>query len=257
MKRTSSYKLLGVQVDALSIPELNALIAQSVQQNQKWIIANHNLHSLYLYHNDPKMRAFYAKAEYTHIDSMPIVFIGKLLGYPMKREQRVTYADWVWPLMAEAASQGWRIFYLGSKPGVVERGASILRQKFPGLQIACKDGYFDTNPDSLENKATVDAINAYKPHILMVGMGMPRQEHWIAKNIESIHTNTILTSGACIDYVAGAIPTPPRWMGRMGLEWLYRLFSEPKRLWRRYLLEPWFLGILFLREILILPIQSK
>jgi N-acetylglucosaminyldiphosphoundecaprenol N-acetyl-beta-D-mannosaminyltransferase len=127
MKRTSSYKLLGVQVDALSIPELNALIAESVQQNQKWIIANHNIHSLYLFHNDPKMRAFYAKAEYTHIDSMPIVFIGKLLGYPMKREQRVTYADWVWPLMAEAASQGWRIFYLGSKPGVVERGASILQ----------------------------------------------------------------------------------------------------------------------------------
>jgi N-acetylglucosaminyldiphosphoundecaprenol N-acetyl-beta-D-mannosaminyltransferase len=113
------------------------------------------------------------------------------------------------------------------------------------------------NPDSPENKATIDAINTYKPHILMVGMGMPRQEHWIAKNLESIQTNTILTSGACIDYVAGAIPTPPRWMGRMGLEWLYRLFSEPKRLWRRYLIEPWFIGILFLREILILPIRNS
>lgn len=71
MMQTSPYKYLGVQVNALSIPELNSLIAESVKQNQKWIIANHNLHSLYLYHKDPKMQAFYALAEYIHIDSMP------------------------------------------------------------------------------------------------------------------------------------------------------------------------------------------
>ncbi len=252
----SSYKFLGVHVDALSIPELNSLITESIRRKTKWIIANHNLHSLYLYHNDLKMRAFYAKAEYIHIDSMPLVFLGKLLGFPLKREQRVTYADWVWPLMAEAASQGWRVFYLGSKPGVAEKGASILRQKFGGLQIACAHGYIDSTQDSPENLATLAAINAYKPHVLMVGMGMPRQEHWITENLEHIHANTILTSGACIDYVAGAIPTPPRWMGRMGVEWLYRLLSEPKRLWRRYLLEPWFLGTLFLREILTSRLDS-
>ncbi|MDZ8227012.1 WecB/TagA/CpsF family glycosyltransferase [Nostoc sp. ChiVER01] len=257
MKNRFSYKLLGVQVDALSIPELNLLIEESIENNKKWIIANHNMHSLYLFHNDPKMQAFYAKAKYTHIDGMPLLFIGKLLGFPMKREQRVTYADWVWPLMAEAAEKGWRVFYLGSKPGVAEKGASILCRRFPGLQIACAHGYIDMNKDSQENLATLAAINAYKPHVLMVGMGMPRQERWIYENLEHIHTNTILTSGACIDYVAGAIPTPPRWMGKMGLEWLYRLLSEPKRLWRRYLLEPWFLATLFLQEILSMPSQQK
>lgn len=257
MKKRSSYQLLGVQVDALSIPELNFLIEESIEQNQKWIIANHNLHSLYLFHKDPKMQAFYAKAEYTHIDGMPLVFIGKLLGYPMKREQRVTYADWVWPLMTEAASKGWRVFYLGSKPGVVERGASILRQKFPALQIACTHGYFNMDLDSPENLAILATINAYKPHVLMVGMSMPRQEHWIAKNLERIHTNAILPSGACIDYVAGEVSTPPRWMGKLGLEWLYRLLSEPKRLWKRYLVEPWFVGTLLLREIWSVPSQSK
>ncbi|GAB1545064.1 WecB/TagA/CpsF family glycosyltransferase [Scytonema sp. NUACC21] len=257
MLQTSLYKYLGVQVNPLSIPELNSLIAESIQQNQKWIIANHNLHSLYLYHNEPKMRAFYAKADYTHIDGMPLVLIGKLLGFPIKREQRVTYADWVWPLMAQAASKGWRIFYLGSKPGVAEQGASILRQQFPGLQIACAHGYIDTHQDSKNNLATLAKINAYKPHILMVGMGMPRQEYWILDNLEQIQTNTILTSGACMDYVAGVVPTPPRWMGKCGLEWSYRLFSEPKRLWRRYLLEPWFLAGLFLQEIWSLPSQVK
>jgi N-acetylglucosaminyldiphosphoundecaprenol N-acetyl-beta-D-mannosaminyltransferase len=257
MKNRFSYKLLGVQVDALSIPELNLLIEESIEKNKKWIIANHNMHSLYLFHNDPRMQAFYAKAEYTHIDGMPLLFIGKLLGFPMRREQRVTYADWIWPLMAEAANKGWRVFYLGSKPGVAEKGVSILCQRFPGLQIACAHGYIDMDKNSQENLATLAAINAYKPHVLMVGMGMPRQERWIYENLDHIHTNTILTSGACIDYVAGAIPTPPRWMGKVGLEWLYRLLSEPKRLWRRYLLEPWFLATLFLQEIWSIPSQQK
>ncbi|MEH1864532.1 MAG: WecB/TagA/CpsF family glycosyltransferase [Nostoc sp.] len=257
MKNRFSYKFLGVKLDALSIPELNLLIEESIDKNEKWIIANHNLHSLYLFHNDLKMQTFYAKAEYIHIDGMPLLFIGKLLGFPMKREQRVTYADWVWPLMAEAANKDWRVFYLGSKPGVAEQGASILREKFPGLQIACAHGYIDMDKDSEENLATLAAINAYKPHVLMVGMGMPRQEHWISENLEYIHANTILTSGACMDYVAGVVPTPPRWMGRVGLEWLYRLLSEPKRLWRRYLLEPWFVATLFLREIWSMPSQQK
>lgn len=257
MKKRFPYKFLGVKVDALSIPELNSLIEESVEEKQKWIIANHNMHSLYLFHNDPEMQAFYAQAEYIHIDGMPLLLIGKLLGFPMKREQRVTYADWIWPLMAEAANKGWRVFYLGSKPGIAEEGASILREKFPGLEIACAHGYIDKDKDSQENLATLAAINAYKPHVLMVGMGMPRQEHWISENLEYIHANTILTSGACMDYVAGVIPTPPRWMGRVGLEWLYRLVSEPKRLWRRYLLEPWFVATLFLREIWSMPSQQK
>ncbi len=249
-RASTHYKFLGVQVDALSIPELNSVIAKSVEQNRKWIIANHNLHSLYLYHHDFKMRNFYAKAEYTHIDGMPLVIFGKLLGYPLQRNQRVTYVDWVHPLMAEAARQNWRIFYLGSKPGVAEKGVRILRDRFPGLQIACAHGYIDAHKDSPENLATLEAIASYKPHILMVGMGMPRQEYWITDNLENIHANSILTSGACIDYIAGAVPTPPRWMGRFGLEWLYRLVSEPKRLWKRYLLEPWFVATLFFREIL-------
>jgi N-acetylglucosaminyldiphosphoundecaprenol N-acetyl-beta-D-mannosaminyltransferase len=246
-----SYSLLGIQVNGLTIPELNSLIAEAVERHQKWIIANHNQHSLYCYYHDPKMQAFYTKADYVHVDGMALVFLGKLLGLPLRREHRVTYADWVWPLIAEAAQRGWRVFYLGSKPGVAEQGASILREKFTGLQIATAHGYFDVCPDSQENRAILAKINAYQPNVLMVGMSMPRQEHWILDNLEHINTNAILTSGACLDYVAGAIPTPPRWMGRFGLEWLYRLLSEPKRLWKRYLLEPWFILKLYFQEMWI------
>jgi N-acetylglucosaminyldiphosphoundecaprenol N-acetyl-beta-D-mannosaminyltransferase len=244
-----SYYLLGVRINPLAIPELNALIAEIINSNRHCIIANQNLHSIYIYHHDPKMQTFTTRAQYMHVDGMPIILLGRLLGYPLRRKHRVTYVDWIHPLMAEATRQGWRIFYLGSKPDVVEYGATILRQKFPGLQIMTADGYFDATAGSVANQKIIEKINVYQPDVLMVGMGMPRQEHWIVDNLECINANVILTCGACIDYIAGAIPTPPRWMGRMGLEWSYRLWSEPKRLWQRYLIEPWFVAKLFFQEI--------
>ena len=241
--------LLGITVNPLTIKDLHSLIAEAVTSSQKWIIANHNLHSIYLYHYNSKMRAFYAKANYIHVDGMAIVLLGKLLGLPLKREHRVTYADWTNPLMAEAAQKGWRVFYLGSKPGVAELGAELLQKRFPSLQIATTHGYFDIRQDSQENLAVLAMINAYQPHVLMMGMGMPRQEQWVLDNLEQLPTNAILNAGAAIDYVAGAVPTPPRWAGRLGLEWLFRLLTEPQRLWRRYLVEPWFILRLFLAEL--------
>lgn len=244
------YTLLGVTMNALSISDLNGLIAEAVRDRKRWIIANHNLHSIYLYYHDPKMRAFFAKADYIHIDSMPLVLWGKLRGFPLAKEHRVTYVDWTNPLMAAAAQHSWRIFYLGSKPGVAQDAAQILQQRFPGLEITTADGYFNARPDSPENLAILDKINAYRPNVLMVGMGMPRQEHWILDNLEHLSANTILCAGATMDYVAGAVPTPPRWAGRWGLEWLFRLIAEPRRLWQRYLVEPWFLLRLVLIDVL-------
>jgi N-acetylglucosaminyldiphosphoundecaprenol N-acetyl-beta-D-mannosaminyltransferase len=237
----SAVELLGVKVHPLSIAQLNQSIAQAVDLDRQWIIANQNLHSIYIYHHESKMREFFAKAKYIHIDSMALVFLGKILGFPLQREQRVTYVDWTNPLMSAAVERGWRIFYLGSKPGVAERGLEILRERFAGLQIVGVNGYFNSDPSSSENSAILAQIDNYQPHILMVGMGMPRQEKWILDNLDRISANAILPCGATIDYVAGAIPTPPRWAGKVGLEWLFRLVAEPKRLWRRYLLEPWFL----------------
>jgi N-acetylglucosaminyldiphosphoundecaprenol N-acetyl-beta-D-mannosaminyltransferase len=242
------YKLLGVEVNALSIEDLNSLIQFSIQQRHRWIISNHNLHSIYLYHHDEKMRQFYAIADYTHVDGMPLVWLGKWTGSPLKRHHRVTYADWTPRLMAEAAVKGWRIFYLGSKPGVAQIGIELLRQRFPGLEITAHHGYFNADPTSEMNHEILTLIKEYQPHILMVGMSMPRQEHWILDNIEYISANVILPSGAAIDYIAGAVPTPPRWAGKVGLEWLFRLVAEPRRLWRRYFVEPLFLLKWFLLQ---------
>jgi N-acetylglucosaminyldiphosphoundecaprenol N-acetyl-beta-D-mannosaminyltransferase len=245
VKRTT---ILGVAVDPLTRGELQSLVRDTVAGQKNRVIANHNTHSIYLYHHDPIMRAFYAQADLVHVDGMPIILLGKLLGYAWHREQRVTYVDWLPVLMADASRAGWRVFYLGSRPGVVERGATILRDRFPSLQIGVHDGYFDMASRG-SNAQILETIRRFRPDILMVGMGMPRQEHWILANKAKLDVKAILTAGACMDYVAGAIPTPPRWMGSLGLEWAFRLGSDPSRLWKRYLLEPWYVLMLVLRDM--------
>jgi N-acetylglucosaminyldiphosphoundecaprenol N-acetyl-beta-D-mannosaminyltransferase len=245
----ATLDLFNVRLSPLPMTEWNHLIDSWVRADEKIILANHNLNSVQLCQRDPKMREFYQRAQYAHIDGMPLVFLSRLLGHDVRREHRVTYIDWTMPLMSRAAEKGWRVFYLGSKQGVAEAGARVLRERLPELQIATHSGYFDVTRDSAENQAVLETIRAYRPNLLLVGMGMPRQEHWILDNLDHITANVILPSGACIDYIAGAVPTPPRWMGRVGVEWLYRLGSEPKRLWRRYLVEPWALMPLLGREL--------
>jgi N-acetylglucosaminyldiphosphoundecaprenol N-acetyl-beta-D-mannosaminyltransferase len=241
---------MGVSVHELTIQDMKALICDAVVNNERRIFANHNLHSIYLYYHDLKMRSFYANSDYIHIDGMPLVLLGKLFGYSLTKENRLTCIDWAPTILSHAAQKGWRIFYLGSKPGIVEQGAAVFKSKFPKLHITTYTGYFNAGLESVENQQVVEMINKYNPQILMVGMGMPRQEHWIVDNFKQLHTNVIINVGAYIDYIAGAIPTPPRWMGRIGLEWLYRLISEPRRLWRRYLVEPWFLAKLIKQDVI-------
>ena len=232
---------LGIEIDVVTKRQLTSLVASSICDGGRRVIAHHNLHSLYLFHRVPEMQSFYQKAAFTHADGMSLVLLAKLLGVELSRENRIGYMDWIDDLMTAASASSWRLFYLGSKPGIAAQGAAVLRDRYPGLQIEVADGYFDQEATSADCREMIEAINAYCPHILFVGMGMPRQERWIAERLDAIQGNVILPCGAFIDYVAGVIPTPPRWLGRLGFEWLYRLISEPRRLGHRYLVEPWFL----------------
>ena len=180
---------------------------------------------------------------------MAIVALARLYGHHVNRDQRVTYADWTGPLIEAAVKNEWRVFYLGSTPRIAPKAAAQLRQQYAGLRIRSLHGYFDSTSKSRENENVLRAIEAYKPHVLIVGMGMPKQELWIQENFSRISANVILPSGAAMDYVAGAISTPPRWAGGVCLEWLFRLISEPKRLWVRYLVEPWCILPLLARDL--------
>jgi N-acetylglucosaminyldiphosphoundecaprenol N-acetyl-beta-D-mannosaminyltransferase len=237
-----ALELLGVRVEPWTPDRLLRRLAAAIRSRERLIVANHNAHSAALYHRTAEMREFFAQAGHVHFDGMPLVFWGRLLGYPVRRENRITYVDWLPDLLHAAVREGWGVFYLGSTPEVAARGAEVLRGRHPGLRLEARSGYFDATPGSAENDAVVDAVNRAAPDILMVGMGMPRQEIWILRNAQRLTVPVILPAGACLDYVAGALPTPPRWMGRIGLEWMFRLASEPRRLAHRYLVEPWILA---------------
>jgi N-acetylglucosaminyldiphosphoundecaprenol N-acetyl-beta-D-mannosaminyltransferase len=252
-----SYRLLGVRVHGISRGALTDAVVESVCSEQRRIIANHNLHSVYLHRRDTKLRAFYERAHFVHIDGMAVVFAGRLLGLPLRREHRVTYVDWIDPLLATAASRRWRVMYVGAEEWVGLRGAAVLRRRHPGLVLETVAGYFDASPDGAENHAVLQRIHAFAPHLLMVGMGMPRQEHWILDNLHQLPRCVLLTAGAALNYVAGSIPTPPRWAGAVGLEWAFRFLAEPRRLWRRYLLEPWVVLGVLTRELIAGPSQRQ
>lgn len=235
------YRILGAWVDAVTVDELTGWVEDAVRMGKKTIVANHNLHSLYLFHKHERMRSFYKISDLVHIDGMGIVVLARILGHPISRSHRVAYLDWLDTLMSVAAKHKWRIFFLGGAPGVGERAAFVIQRRYPGIEMECHHGFFDATPGSRENQEVLRAIGTYRPHLLLVGMGMPRQEIWIYDNYDQLPNCVILNCGAFMDYIAGVVPTPPRWMGRIGFEWLFRLLCEPRRLWKRYLLEPWFI----------------
>ena len=252
-----THHLLGVSVNAMTTDDLLRVVESSIRSGERTVLGNHNLHSVYLYHRDPAMREFYARARYVFVDGMPLVWSAKALGLPLRGEHRHAPLDWIPLALARAAREGWRVYFLGCTEEVARRGEEVLRERFPGLEIATSHGFFDAAPGSPEAEAVLERIRDFRPHILCVGMGMPRQERWIAAHGERTGANVVINVGALMELFVGALPIPPRWIGRIGLEWLFRLVSRPHRVWRRYLLEPWFLLPLFLRDLRGRPRRSR
>lgn len=244
---------MGIRVQALTATDIVDAVRSNIDErvHRPAIISNHNLHSFCIFHQDEKMQEFHRLASLTHIDGMSLIALGRMCGQPLKREHRTGYMDLLPELLEVAAREHWRVFYLGSKPGVADKAAATLRTQYPGLQMKTRHGYFDATPGSADNESVLREIAAYAPHVLLVGMGMPRQETWLLQNHHRVEASAVLCSGALMDYVAGEIATPPRWLGQIGLEWLYRLVSEPDRLFHRYLIEPWSVLGIIIKELTV------
>lgn len=242
-------RLLGASMDIVTPADVLDFTRQCIETRRKAIVANHNVHSLALLRRDRIMRVLYAMADLIEIDSMPLIAWGRLLGEPIDASHRCTYLDWREDFWRLAQHHGWRVFYLGGKPGVAAAAAANIQQRWPGVTVGCHHGYFDHNEASAQNQEVIDTINAFAPDVLMVGLGMPIQERWVTFNYDRIETGVVFTVGGAFDYEAGVQATPPRWLARLGFEWLYRLSTQPTRLFARYFIEPWRLAPMAVRDV--------
>ncbi|MEN5361863.1 WecB/TagA/CpsF family glycosyltransferase [Brevundimonas intermedia] len=242
-------QMLGQPVDLVKPEEVLHHMQQAVLHGAKSLIANHNLHSLYLIQKRPELAAFYDRADLVEVDSTPLLWFSRALGLHSRGFHRCTYLDWRDHFWSVANRNGWRVMSIGGAPGVGDEAARRLKARYPGADIAIHHGFFDAHRDGPENAAVLAQITAFQPHILFVGMGMPRQELWIDDNFERLPDCVILSVGAAFDYEAGVQSAAPRWMGRAGIEWAYRLVHDPKRLFVRYCVEPWTLLPLAMRDI--------
>ena len=247
--RPARLRLLGAEVDLVTPDEVLATVDGYVRDRRLAVVANHNAHSLYLMKRSKDFKAFYADADLIQVDSTPMIAWGRMLGLPLEQKHRSTYLDWRDRFWALANARKWRVFYLGGAPGVAERACEKLSAEFPATTLACQNGYFDMTPEGAENQAVLARIKAFRPDIIFVGMGMPRQEAWIRQNRAALSSGVLFSVGAAYDYEGGAQIAAPRWMGRIGLEWLFRLVSQPGRLAFRYLVEPWSLVPLALEDL--------
>lgn len=194
---------------------------------------------------DPALLAILQATDLITADGMPLVWASRLLGLPLK--ERVTGADMV-PLLAQrAAEKGYSIFFYGAAPGIAQRAAQILAEKFPGLTVA---GWYSP-PFSKDIQLTSEARNLIlgsQPDILFVALGNPKQEKWIASFKEQLPVPVMIGVGGTLDFVTGTIRRAPLWMQRSGLEWFFRFLQEPKRLWKRYVIDIFQFSVLFFKQ---------
>ncbi len=260
MKSASSIlpkrSLLGFFTHPGTLTEYLELIKHSIKTRQPCTILYHNLHSLYSYLSSESLRRFY-DGTIVLVDGMPIVWLYKLAGTSLTREHRITYVDFIMPMMEMARDNNWKVYHLGQSADIQQKALQAIRDQVPGIQIAGHDGFFDQNTQSSESLDVINQVNNFGTNLLLVGFGAPRQEAWLHAHRDQLNAQAVLTCGACMEYVAGAVKTPPRWMGRLGLEWSFRLLENPRRFAFRYLIEPILLALMLARNWLRMRFVDK
>jgi N-acetylglucosaminyldiphosphoundecaprenol N-acetyl-beta-D-mannosaminyltransferase len=196
---------------------------------------------------DPKLRNALNESGMTTPDGMGIVWLLKLRGY--RAVSRVYGADLMLAMCRLSETKGWRHFFYGGEPGVAEELAGRLAARFPKLQAAGTFSPPFRAPTPAEDEADIRRINAAHPDVLWVGIGSPRQEQWMAEHAGKIQAPVMIGVGAAFDFLSGRKRQAPGWIQRAGLEWLFRLASEPRRLWRRYSEYPLFVVLVVLQTL--------
>lgn len=228
------FRVLGVRVDAVQIADVIEILESWIaSREQSRFVAVTGMHGVMEAQHDAAFRSVLGEAALVVPDGMPLVWLGRRCGYPLAR--RVYGPELMETFCRETASKGYRHFFYGGGPGVADQLARTLAERCPGLVVAgsISPPYRILTED--EDKQMVGHINSARPDVVWVGLSTPKQERWMWEHRAKFNAPVMLGVGAAFDFLIGRIPRAPRWMRENGFEWLYRLVSEPRRLWRRYL----------------------
>ena len=227
---------LGLELDNLSFDQAVDRILALARGPEPTYVVTPNVDHVMRFQRYPAFRQIYGDAALVLVDGMPIVWATALLGSRVRA--KVSGSD-LFPAVARAAAEHeLSIFLLGGREGSAEACARILTERHPALRVAgtlCPPLGFHRDPEA--NQRVLDVVREAAPSILFIGLGCPKQENWIHRHRTELGVPVSLCVGASIDFLAGQARRAPVWMQRCGLEWFYRLAREPRRLWKRYLVD--------------------
>jgi N-acetylglucosaminyldiphosphoundecaprenol N-acetyl-beta-D-mannosaminyltransferase len=233
----------SLRADAVSHAQALDIVEQLIRRGDGGAIFHANVDAVVLAEDNAQFRAAYSRASLSLADGMPLLWASRFLG--LRLPEKISGSDFVPIVLARAAERGWRVYFLGGKPGVAELARDKLREKLPALQVVGIDAPAIEENDPPERREPILArVRAAHPDVVVVALGAPKQEIWIDLVRDDLRPAVLFAVGASLDFAAGTIARAPRWISKAGLEWLYRLCKEPRRLWRRYLVrDPRFLLI--------------
>ena len=248
--RRHRFSLLGVPVDPLEADEILAAVTGAVESGTAITLCHINLHGLYCAQHSAAMAGLLQDPQsLVHVDGMPIVWLGRLKGLRLAAAVRNTHLDLLPTIIRHCAARGWPIGFIGSSPAFLDDNRRALEALAPGGTFAVEHGFLSGDAEA-EASHVIGAMNDAGCRFVLVGMGMPVQETWIAAHRHRLSAPVVMPVGGFIDYIAGRTPQPPRVLGRLGLEGIYRLVRNPRRLAFRYGVEPLLLLGIALRRAL-------
>jgi len=234
-KERNRVNICDILIDRISFNDtVDSIIEYAQKDFPPAYVVTPNAHHIVTLQSDIEFKRIYKEALLVVPDGVSLIWASKLLGSSL--QERVNGTDLFEAICSRASQEGLTIFLLGGRPGAAQQAKNILQTRNPGLIIVgiyCPPYGFEN--DSVEINKINNIISGTHPDILFVGLGAPKQEKWIYTNISKINVPISIGIGVSFEFVAGMVKRAPLWMQKAGLEWLYRLISEPKRLWHRYL----------------------
>ena len=239
----SSVNVLGCPITKLDLEEFVTVAEDFIQSGRPHYIAVVNVAKVIKMRSDSDLRQSVCAAEMVGADGVPLVWASRLLGNSLPG--RVNGTDLMYRLLERANKKGYRVFFFGATEQVLQSVLKVVRKNYPGMKIAgFHDGYFTPT----EEAAIVEQIKKAHADILFIAFGTPKKELWVRRYLLEMGVPVVHGVGGSFDVLSGAIPRAPLWMQQCGLEWLFRLWQEPRRMWQRYLITNTFFIILLFRE---------